>query len=537
METKLIEQENGTEKENQIADQHYDDADNLEAQGVDVPAWQKYLLRSGSYKDITDFYLAKFNELGVKEHKDCINPPYPLNDIGLAKLFRDIHGDVIISVLEAKNYYVFDGTRHKPNSDLAAEICKIFSEALVAHANLVRGTTLVPKAKGFKDFATYAAEFHKHSRRKSLLADAATIAPVSAEIFDSNPWLINLKNGTYDLQRRIFREHRPGDYLTKICRAEYNPDVVYEPWSKFVSEIMEEDSHKISYLQKCSGYAFSGDVSQECFIVHYGPKTRNGKTTFCGAVEYTLGDYAVTAQPQTIAKRNTDGAASSSDLARLKGARLVNIPEPPQGLELNEALVKQMTGGESITARFLKANPIQFLPSFKIVIPTNHMPKITDTSLLRSGRMKVIQFNRSFADNPDTDLKTKFREPEAMSRIINWLIEGYRLYAEDGHLEPPGTLKAELDSFHVEATGQLDEFLRENLVEKAGEKVQISALNRRHTKWAQDSGLKTLTKHAFKLELESRYGKNVSRDGKLGNVLKGYQMVDELVKSKSPSKK
>lgn len=517
-------------------EQYPNDSNDSKSQCSDPPAWQKYLFKGETFKTIEEFYLAEFDRLEVKEHTgDGTKSLYLLNDMGIAQLFHEIHKDIIVFVREVKCYYVYDGRRYQPDLNLATEISKEFFRALAIHAGKVGGSTLVPKSTGYKDFEKYAAEFHNYSRRKSILADAATIAPVSIDIFDNKPKLINLPNGTYDLEKMELREHRPDDYLTMMYRPMYDPNIRYERWDKFINEIMEEDSDKILYLQKCLGYAFSGDVSQECFFVCYGPKARNGKSTLIGTIEYLLGDYAITAQPQTIAKRTTNGAAPSPDIARLKGTRLVNMPEPPQGLELDAALVKQMTGGDPITARFLRGNPIQFLPSFKMIIPTNHMPKIIDPSLLKSGRMKVVQFNRSFIDNPDTDLKNIFRKPEAMTAILNWLIEGYKLYKEDDHLEAPKALKAELDEFRKEAAGQLEIFLENNLIKEPDGKVRISDIHRRHSAWAIESNLKTLTKHAFLPEMESRYGDMVKRDGKLGNFLKGHILVDNKPGEPSPT--
>ena len=124
-----------------------------------------------------------------------------------------------------------------------------------------------------------------------------------------------------------------------------------------------------------------------------------------------LGEYARTIQPQTLSRRPADGGAASPDTARLKGARLVNVPEPEKGLELNIVLVKQLTGGDTYTARFLNENPVEFKPEFKIFINTNHLPRTSDDTVFLSGRVKLIPFDRHFLPHEqDNGLKAHFRK-------------------------------------------------------------------------------------------------------------------------------
>jgi putative DNA primase/helicase len=205
---------------------------------------------------------------------------------------------------------------------------------------------------------------------------------------------------------------------------------------------------------------------------------------------------------------------------------MVVIPEPPKGLKLDEALVKQLTGGDQISCRYLGGNPFQYLPSFKILIPTNHLPDISDPSLKKSKRMKYILFSETFINSTETDLKTKFRDPAAKSMILHWLISGYEMYVKDGHLESPDTLREELDEFFSDASGHFHEFLEVNLVEDEDSVVKVSEIHRLHNSLAKDRDLKTLTKHAFLPALRSVYPNNIKRDATLGNVLKGYKLVE-----------
>jgi putative DNA primase/helicase len=372
-------------------------------------------------------YLKIFKEMKIDS--DEVQAIYPRNDIGVARLFHHLHSDKLVYVTEQKSYYLFDGKRWGIDGAGVSALCTNFVRAYAEHAKDVQGSSLVPKSGGHKDFEAYAGEFHRLSRRKAILEDARAIAPKSIVDFDSNPFLLNLQNGTFDFEAMEFREHRSTDHLTKIARVDHQEGAVCERWLQFVIEIMDGNDGMGQYLQKALGYGSSGDTSQDCFFYLYGPKTRNGKSTLTGTIEYLLGDYAMSAQPQTLARRNANGAAPSPDIARLKGARFVNMQEPSKGLELDAALVKQLTGGDAVVARFLGKNPVQYTPTFKIFMGANHLPKITDRSVLTSGRLKVIPFNRHFKPGEqDENLTQMFKESVAMSGILNWLIQGFAMY-------------------------------------------------------------------------------------------------------------
>ena len=285
---------------------------------------------------------------------------------------------------------------------------------------------------------------------------------------------------------------------------------------------MESKSEVAVYLQKALGYALSGETTQDCFFLMYGPSTRNGKSTLTETITHLMDDYATSTQPQTLAKRNTNGSAPSPDLARLRGARFVNVPEPEKGMELNSALVKQLTGGDRIMARYLFGNPFEYSPEFKIFIGSNHIPRIADRTVVTSGRLKILPFNRHFKrEEQDKTLKQTFKTAVAMSGIFNWLVDGYRLFKQEG-LGDPADICEELDNFEREATADIDVFLNENLVEADGERLKTSDIHQRHSEWAKANGYKPLSPQSLMRELRSRY--EVKRFTAEGNAIQGYSL-------------
>lgn len=198
------------------------------------------------------------------------------------------------------------------------------------------------------------------------------------------------------------------------------------------------DAELGTYLQKALGYALSGDTSEECFFVLYGPKSRNGKSTLMETIMHIMGDYGKSVQPETIGKRHTSGSSPNEDIARLVGARLVNIAEPDKQLVLSVATVKTLTGNDTITARFLHENSFAFKPQFKMFVNTNHLPRATDNTIFASGRVKVIPFERHFSPTEqDKTLKITLTKPQHLSGILNWLIQGYNLFQAQRLVPPP----------------------------------------------------------------------------------------------------
>ena len=397
------------------------------------------------------------------------------------------------------------------------EKCKDFVQAFVKYAESRNDGN-----EKNEDFVKYAAGFHTRRKREGLLSDARSVAPKSLSDFDCDKMLLNCQNGTFSMKDFCLKPHRPEDYITKIARVKYDHTAVCTRWEQFIDEVMCGDTATAAFLQKAFGYALTGDTSLECFFILYGNTTRNGKTTLSETVANILGDYARTIQPQTLSRRPNDGAAPSPDIARLKGARLVNMPEPEKGLELNTALIKQLTGGDTYTGRFLHENPVEFTPEFKIFVNTNHLPRTSDDTVFVSERVKLIPFDRHFApDEQDTGLKARFQKKESVSAIFNWLVEGYRLLKSEGLILPEKVLLATKE--YRQETDVVGAFLGDTLMASDGSRIQTAALYRKYADWSKGNGYRALNSRNFFAELRKRY--DVRRDGSRGNEIIGVDYL------------
>jgi len=338
--------------------------------------------------------------------------------------------------------------------------------------------------------------------------------------------LLNCLNCTIDLSEEITcLEHNPDDLLTKTANAHYDPAARCDRWEKFVDEIMCEDKELSIYLQKALGYAMSGDTSTECLFIICGRKTRNGKGTCMEAVSKIMGGYGKSLSPASLAQRSGTGDRPSPEFARVVGVRLVNVSEPDKGMVLNVGLAKRLTGGDSIIARYLHRNPIEFRPQFKIYINSNHYMEIEDDTIFTSGRIKMIPFDRHFDETErDNTLKDTFKKPENASGIFNWLLDGYRLFEKEGLTPPPKAVEA-LTMYRKEC--DTVGLFMETALNKCDEKIHVktSVLYDVYKSWSTDFDIEPKSQKDFVATLRDKG--LVDRHRNDGHIIKGYKLKED----------
>ena len=302
-----------------------------------------------------------------------------------------------------------------------------------------------------------------------------------------------------DMRTLEFREHRPEDYLTMESGITYDPDADCPRWHSFIKEVMCGDADLADFLQRSLGYALTGDTSQECMFILYGATSRNGKGTAMETFLKIMGDYGKTSNPDMLAAKfrggNTGGP--SEEVARLVGSRFVNISEPEKKITFNAALVKRMTGNDTINARFLNENSFDFVPVFKIFINTNYLPNVNDMTLFQSGRLKIIPFNRHFEEGEqDQGLKGQFAKPENLSGIFNWCLEGYKKFCQRGLELPQAVTKATED--YKDDSDRIGQFIEAWLEKEDGSELRTAAAYQLYTKWCEENGYSSENQKNFK---------------------------------------
>jgi putative DNA primase/helicase len=344
----------------------------------------------------------------------------------------------------------------------------------------------------------YAMQAESVRRRKAFIEAASWIPEmnVTTSDVDTNPWLLNTKNGTVDLKTGEFREHQREDMITKIANVEYDAAADCPVWKQFIREIMNCNAELILFLQSAAGWALTGDTSEQTMFILFGSGA-NGKSTFLNTLMRLLGDYSVATPTETFMKRNGDQI--SNDIARLRGTRLVTTTEAEQGKRLSEPLIKQITGNDALTARFLYGEFFDFVPTFKVFMATNHKPLIKGTDYGIWRRIKLIPFTTTITpDKQDKHLDAKLLAEGP--GILNWLIEGTRRWLEKG-LVAPAEIKNATEEYRNEMDA-LGNFIKECCVQNAGVTVRVRELFRAYQEWCEENNERACSERFLSLRLK-----------------------------------
>jgi putative DNA primase/helicase len=227
--------------------------------------------------------------------------------------------------------------------------------------------------------------------------------------------------------------------------VEYDKKADCPLWKQFMREIMDYKSDVISFVQTACGWALSGDNSEQTMFILFGTGA-NGKSTFLNTIMYLLGDYAIATPTETFMRKNGD--QNTNDIARLRGTRFVTTTEAEQGKRLSEPIIKQITGNDRMTARFLYGEYFNFVPTFKIFMATNHKPVIKGTDHGIWRRIKLIPFTTRIPDEKqDKELEDKLKA-EA-SGILNWLLEGMLRWKKE-RLQIPKSIQNATEDYRGE---------------------------------------------------------------------------------------
>ena len=426
---------------------------------------------------------------------------YTPDDKGNSNLFSDSFKDELRFCPEAKEWYHYNGVRWKPGGNEAArERAKEVADHLWEFSAKIKDED---KRKRYQGNAQY---LRNYSKRKDMLSDAQSVYPLRLSELDTKHELFNCRNGTLNLKERKVLPHNSAHMLSKVAGADFVQGAECERFERFIDEIMSGDREAARYLQKLFGYCLTGSPAEEKLFILYGSTTRNGKSTLLNSIAEVLGDYSRSVLPESLAEpKFLDSSKPSPDLARLAGIRLAKVNELPSGLLLNGAKVKSFTGGDTVTARFLNRDFFDYEPQFVLIINTNYPPDISDPTLFTSGRIVIIPFNRHFEEHEqDKKLKDELQTPEAKSGILNWMLEGLKLYREEG-LEPPKSIKAEIAKYQHNSDKlalYIDDCIQ--AASTKGAYALMSSVYESYRRWCGENGFRPESIRKFKPALEAK---------------------------------
>ena len=422
---------------------------------------------------------------------DPVNPMVtePYTDLGNARRLVARHGAKLRFVPQWGKWLVWDGSRWAEDTrGLATECAKETARALLA----VASTAPDHEAKAL---AKHALLSQSAPRIGSMLTLARTEPgiPVTPDELDADSWALNVASGTIDLRSGKLREHRREDRITKMAPVPWDGTAQCRTWIRFLDEIMDGDGELVAFLKRAIGYALTADNTEHCLFILYGTGA-NGKSTFLNTISTLLGDYARTTRSETLLVRRGD--AIPNDIARLHGARFVTAAETEGGRRLAEGLVKSVTGGDLIAARFLH----QEFFTGKLFIATNHRPRIagTDNGIWR--RIRLIPFEVSIPpEKLDKNLADKLRRE--LPGILRWAVEGCREWQDKG-LGMPEPVRKATEGYRTEMDA-VASFVSASCVREDGARVGASELYSAYAGWCAQTGEFKVTIADFKERLEA----------------------------------
>ncbi len=358
------------------------------------------------------------------------------------------------------------------------------------------------------------------------LAQSEPGIPVLREELDPHPWLLNVLNGTVDLRTGQLRPHCRDDLLTRLAPINYDPEARSEVWEKFLRDATGGDAAFAAFLQRAAGYSLTGDTSEEVLFFVYGPEA-TGKTTYIEALKATLGDYATTADFEAFLARPQVGAVRN-DIARLAGARLVASVEVDEGKKLAQGLVKQLTGGDTVTARFLYQEQFEFQATFKLWLAANHAPKVShhDGALWR--RILRVPFEQTIAkERRDPQVKAYLSDPaRGGPSVLAWAVRGCLAWQREG-LGVPGAVTNSTEAYRAEMD-PLKEFLADRALLDPSAWAKASELWAAYIAWAREAGEHPVSRLEYADSLRAR-GCSEDRKKNVGRLWRGVGLAGDAV--------
>ena len=362
------------------------------------------------------------------------------------------HVRALTKPLLAKTYTTLAGKLH-------AELTDDLNAGRIDGKNLKQD----PREKLRALLLSKVARLNRRSHLDDVLNLAGDFLAAKTSDFDRQPFLLNLLNGTLDLRTGHFRRHDPRDRLSKRALVEYDPKAVCPDWLAFLHIIFKGDAAKIEFFRRAAGYLLSGEVDHDFIVFCHGIGS-NGKTTALEVIRKILGDYFVQLPIEALLaqSRGQRDSQATAELARLHGARFALSSEIPEGRRLNESLVKDITGGDEITARMLYGHPFTFSPTHKLWLMGNHKPDIrgVDDGIWR--RIYLLPFEHQFPKSGPGYRERTTVVGELMAEkpgILNWLLEGYNDLRKNG-LNPPDSVKAATADYRDDSD-TLGDFIRD----------------------------------------------------------------------------
>jgi P4 family phage/plasmid primase-like protien len=418
---------------------------------------------------------------------------FPLTDMGNAERLFALYGDGIGYCSSSGTWMSWDGKRWATdNTGTVIELAKkavrsIYEEAARSDNNEER-----------IGLVKHALRSEKVERVMAIEKLARSMVPVVPEMLDTDPWLLNVDNGTLDLRTGQLRPHRGEDRITKLAPITYDPAATCPLWEAFLNCIFDKNKNLIDFVQRLFGYSLTGEVSEQVLVFLYGTGA-NGKSTFLLILQSLLGEYATQAAPELLLTKKGD--AHPTEVADLFGRRVAVSTEVEAGRSWSEVQIKQLTGGDRIKARFMRKDFFEFQPTHKLFVAANHKPRVRGTDHGIWRRIRLVPFSVTIPEHArDKNLVQKLQAE--LPGILAWAVRGCLAWQKDG-LGEPAEVTAATKAYREEMDA-LGEFFDDCCIIDRNVEAKAHDLYSAYVQWCDINGERPMGQRSFGMALRER---------------------------------
>lgn len=449
-----------------------------------------------------------------QEHK-----PHSWDDTGNAERFLDRYGKIAKYSYIDKKWYLYNGSYWE--MDTTGEIYKLIDAVIqdMKNEKIVIPDDVDDEEKYIKEWEKFKKTSRSHRSKDNLEKEIQHHIDVLHDEFDHEDMLLNTKSGYVDLTTGVLHDHDREKMFSKETNSEYTDNIDCPEWTKFLDQIFNHDEEMIHFIQKAVGYSLTGSVEEQVMFILLG-NGRNGKSVFINTLNSMFGSYAKTMNVSSVMIRNNSGGANS-DIARLEGARLVISSEANEGSRLDESLIKQITGGDTVVARYQYGSEFEFNPKFKLWMATNHKPLIrgTDDGIWR--RIILIPFKVQIPkEKVDKKLESKLKRE--LPGILNWAVQGAIDWQTEG-LNLPQSVADATNGYRKEMD-IIELFVSDNCEVGSDYQAPAAQLYQLYKTWASTNNEYVMSKNKFGEEMKKKFEK---KHKKIGNVYLGLRVKQD----------
>lgn len=429
-----------------------------------------------------------------------------LNDVGNAELFVKLFGNDVMYLRIKKDWAGYDGRRWDIESGSFIEQAK--AKATVKHMEALAPT--LKTATDRQAMRIHAIKSGSANAVGAMIRMARDVLSRNSAHLDVDPWLLNVLNGTLNLKTGELQPHRAEDYLTKLAGVEFDPKAECPQWKAYLEKTFRGDQKLINYIQRWSGYCLTGSAGEQKIQFCYG-NGANGKTTYLEVMLGIMGEYGMKTPVETVMKTKV-APAISNEVARLRGARLVVTHEIQAEMRLAENVIKDLSGNDTKTARFLYGEPFDFKPVMKLIMYGNYKPIVTGTDDGIWRRLFLVPFKYTLSEDERIKDYDEILVREEGPGILNWCLEGCLRWQLTGLMVPDAV--AEATEEYREEMDVFGEFFGDYLVKGSGEKILMQHVySGLYQPWCMETGEREMTKRRLIQKLVELGGEKYKSNG------------------------